>query len=149
MRTRKRLAIIALFCGAMSMALAVIPSIIYDEPQPLFRYWKDDDEPKTKLDGEVEIATKRFSFKIGRKPEQPVPIQPVAVSPVRYYSAAAIGVALVGLSLCALSWRRERIHSVVGIAALLCCAAIIWQYLVVGIVIGVVIAVMLILISHI
>jgi hypothetical protein len=148
MRTRSRLAIIALFCGTISMALAVIPSIIYDEPQPLFRYWKDSDEPKAKRDGEVEIATKRFSFTIGLKPEQPTPITPVAVSPVRYYSAAAIGVALVGLTLCALSWRREHIHSVVGIAAILCCAAIIWQYVVVGIVIGVIIAVVLIVLSN-
>src|SRR6266850_8435916 len=153
-KTRRRrvgvwLSVMTILMGVGSLMLALLPPIIYNEP---FRWpWdKDEKKPPAQIQGKVILETKRFYFTFGNKNKpstQPAVVEE-PVSPIKPYRLAMIVVCCVGLGLAPAAWIRERHRPLAGTGAALCCAALFWQFLLIGIVVGVAIGVLFIFFSH-
>jgi hypothetical protein len=140
------LSALTIVLGVAALLLSLLPPVIYDEP---FRWpWEPEEKKAAPEDqGGVTIKTKRLRFTFGaNKPTQPAAIEP-PISPLKPFRIAMIIVCAIGLGLAPLAWIRERHRPLAGAGAALCCAALFWQYLLIGIVVGVAIAVILLLLS--
>ena len=120
-------------------------------------------------DGGLTVQTRRFSFTLfrGKKqdepqtrpaappapaeaapsPPAPAPTAPAAVSPARAFRVSGAGLALLGLTVAPFAWRHRRNRPLAVAAVGLCCLALTWQYVVVGIAVGAAIAILLIILS--
>lgn len=152
---RHVLGIVALALGACSLGLVAIPAVVFDEPVPRPRQAPEPAKPDPPVDdsGGITLSTKRFSIHLGRK--QDPATRPVAAvvpappprSPTKPYRVAAVAVALVGLVTATLAAVRERHWGMAGAAAVFCVGAVMWQYLVLGVVIGAAVAVLLLFLA--
>jgi hypothetical protein len=153
----------ALLAGVTALGLAVIPGIFHDQPLP----WVGKKEtpaaaekPKLALQGDARITLKIKEVEVklpikGKAEKRPPAPQPeetdraaAPANPVKWFTISAIAVALLGLVLGPLAWVREKQPILSGSAMALCCAALVWQYVLLGIMIGTGIAVILILFSY-
>lgn len=167
-RPRHILGLTALLLGACACGLAAIPGVAFDEPSPWLSRRADDrngeghasrgDGGASTQPGGVSVSTRRFRFTLGRKPAAATTTQPTAppspaASPApnslrsKPYTIAAIVVSLAGLVCVALAAARERGRALPSFAAAFCVAAITWQYVMAGILIGMVIAVVILVLS--
>ena len=153
----------ALLAGVTALGLAVIPGIVHDQPLP----WvgKTDtpaaaEKPKPALqaDARVTLKIKEVEVKLPlkgkgeKRPPAQLPEEPdraaAPVNPVKWFTISAVAVALLGLVFGPLAWIHEKQPALSGSAMALCCAALVWQYVLLGIMIGTGIAVVLILFSY-
>jgi hypothetical protein len=164
--------IFALVCGVVALGLAVIPGIALDRPVSVA---DDTLEPAPRTapqneresEGAVRLEFKKFSVTLGggkndkgdgrdedarqvAEPESEVAAAPKPNSRnrlLKMFTISAVCCSLIGLILGPISWAREKQPALSGSAMGICCLAIVWQYVVMGILIGVAIAVLLIVIS--
>ena len=164
------LGIIALLAGTAALGLAVIPGIALDQPLPFAREQRPPQPPPPppeKEQGGVTLKYKKVSVTFGggkekKDAEQKPDADPVAqnVAPpaqtaapedrarlVKGFTIAAICCSLLGLIFGPIAWAREKQPALSGSAMAICCAAILWQYIVIGIVVGLVIAIVLLVLS--
>ena len=159
--------IAALVVGIIALALAVIPGIALDRPLP-FASEKPDEPPPPEPErvGGVTLEFKKWSvtFGGGKKDDDKhlaqddQPHENVAAADhelpidrddlLKLSTIAAVSCSLIGLILGPISWIREKQPALSGTAVGICCLALVWQYIVIGIVVGVAIAVLLIVLSH-
>ncbi|MGE0607970.1 MAG: hypothetical protein AB7O62_12820 [Pirellulales bacterium] len=158
--------IAALVLGIIALGLAVIPGIALDRPLPFASENPTPPPPVPEQAGGVTFQYKSFSVRLGGgKRDEDKAIQEehqrrqdLAAAAhqqrimdrdrfLKWFTISAVSCSLVGLLLGPISWARERQPAVSGAAMGICCLAIIWQYVVIGIVIGVAIAFMLMVIS--
>lgn len=158
--------ILGLLLGVIALGLASIPAIALDRPAPHpFAEQEQEEkeepvaEPPAEREGGVTLRYKNFSFNLGGKAPEPeseplpepepeaAPPPTITSDPIRWFTIAAIACALVGLVISAVGQLRER-HTVITVGSMGCCAAAItWQYVAVGISIGVAAAVFLVVLA--
>ena len=157
------LGIAALFIGAIALGLVAIPGLVLDRPPPP----TTQTEPAAEFESKgVTIKYKKFSITLGKGEQsddrelnaagesEPALDAEHAESlnhrdlMLKWFTVAGVSFALIGLILGPISWAREKQPALAGSAMALCCLAIVWQYVVIGIVLGVTIVVLLILLSH-
>ena len=160
--------IAALVTGVIALGLAVIPGIALDRPSQFIKEERKEPPPppEPEPEGGVTLKYKDFSvtFGDGEKDEDKEADQPtkaeedesVAVGQqrsmdrdlvLRWFTISAVSCSLIGLILGPISWAREKQPALSGCAIGICCIALVWQYIVIGIAVGVSIAVLLIVIS--
>lgn len=159
------LGITGLLLGLTAMGLAIIPAIVVGrplpnpfaaQPEPVVQPAAEPeaDEPK----GGLTVEFKSFSVNIGGKKEEPsaeavapVPVkaQPVVTSDSgRWFNVAAIVAALIGVMFAAIGQLKEQ-QTTLTVCAIGCCvAAVTWQYIVMGIVIAVAIALLFFVLAN-
>jgi hypothetical protein len=146
---------IGLVAGLIALALAMVPAIAFERPLP--NPFDDTKDAKRRLDppaereGGVTLRFKGMSINIGGKvPKKQESVErpaEITKDPIRWFTIAAIGSALIGLVGAAIGHLRER-HTVLTATSMCCCAvAITWQYVAIGIVVGVAAAVFLIVLA--
>ncbi|MBS0201804.1 MAG: hypothetical protein JSS49_02820 [Planctomycetes bacterium] len=152
---RMVLSLIGLVAGVVSLALATIPSVAYERPLPN-PFAKPEAEqqreaPPAEREGGVTLKIKGLSINFGGKipkPDPPVEVPAKITSdPVRWFTISAIACALIGLMIATVGQLREQ-HPVLTTCSMTCCtAAIAWQYIAVGITVGVAVVILLIFLS--
>lgn len=166
------LGILALVMGVAALGLAVIPGIALDRPFPAApkpRAEPAPPPPPAEPGGGVTFRVKQFSVTLGgskkkaqadNQPAQQAP--PVVDQPIpkdraipndgdrllKWFTIAAVSCSLIGLILGPISWAREKQPALSGSAMGICCLALVWHYVVMGIAVGVAVAVIVILLSH-
>ena len=164
--------IAALAFGVVALGLAVIPGIVLDRTpsiadEELDAARRPRSQTQADPEGSVKLEFKKFSVTVGRGASDKEgggdeiddqfiePESEAAVSPkpgthnrlLKTFTIAAVCCSLIGLTLGPISWAREKQPALSGSAMAISCLAIVWQYVVVGILIGVAIAVVLLLVS--
>jgi hypothetical protein len=143
----KVLSIIGLTFAVFAFGLAIIPPIAagrpllapFDEPKA--------SEPLAEREGGLTLKFKELSVNIGGKAPKARPVnQAIAIhDPIRWFTISAIVCALIGLVVATAAQMRER-HTILTTASVaICVAAITWQYLIAGLVIGIAVAVLLLI----
>jgi hypothetical protein len=141
------LSIIGLTFAVLAFGLAIIPPIAagrpllapFDEPKA--------PEPLAEREGGITLKFKELSVNLGGKAPKAKPInQPKAINdPIRWFTISAVACALIGLVVASAAQLRER-HTILTTATVaICVAAITWQYLIAGLVIGIAVAVLLLI----
>ncbi len=152
--------IAALILGVVALGLACIPALALDRPLPNpFADEKADaaqaDETAAgEKEGGITLSYKNVSIRLGSKDSegtetasQGSQAAPNNSDPIKIFTIAAIVCALVGLVVASIGQIRER-HTALTMSAMGCCAAAIaWQYIAVGIAVGVGAAVLIALLS--
>jgi hypothetical protein len=147
---RYLLGTITLLLGVAALALTIIPAAVYDEPGPVERKASAAENNKP---GGVTFSTSRFTIRLG-KPQEPAP-PPATVPTVdppapraKPFKLAGMGCSLAGFAAGPFAWMRRRQRPLVGGGLMLCWAALVWQYVLIGVAAGVGLAVLLIILSH-
>ncbi len=151
---KNRLGITALLIGIVALGLAVIPGLAMERPEE-----RPETPPliESESDGGVTLTFKEFSVTWGGKSEEGEEVAEQAVNQeepidrnrlLKWFTLSAVCFSLVGLVLGPISWARERQPAISGSAIGVCCLALVWQYVVIGIAVGVGIAVLLIVLSQ-
>jgi hypothetical protein len=160
--------IAALAVGLIALGFAVIPGIALDRPFPFSDEERDRPAaPEHAQEGGVTFKFKKFSVTFGggkkddakEAAQEDKPQQGAAAAQARqraidrdhllkWFTITAVSCSLVGLVLGPVAWAKEKQPAISGPAIGICCVALVWQYIVIGIAIGVTIAVLLILISY-
>jgi hypothetical protein len=155
--------IAALVVGIMALGLAVIPGIALDRPLPFVH--EELPPPEPEQEGGVTLKYKKFSVTFGVRTKDEDANQdheveqngPAAVDQKRridrdqwlkWFTISAVSCSLIGLILGPISWAREKQPALSGTAIGICCLALVWQYIVIGIAVGVAVAVLLIVLSN-
>jgi hypothetical protein len=141
------LSIVGLTFAVLAFGLAIIPPIAagrsllapFDEPKA--------PEPPAEREGGLTLKFKELSVNIGGKAPKAKPVnQPIAINdPIRWFTVAAIVCALIGLAVATAAQMRERHPILTTVSVAICVAAITWQYLIAGLVIGIAVAVLLLI----
>lgn len=145
------LSLISLIAGLIALGMAVIPPFVWDRPIQLpFTTPAPPPEPKTQHEGGLTLKIKSMTLTLGGK-EVPVEEKPKPVTitrdPVKWFTISAIGVAILSMFISTLAQKFEK-HTVLTTSAVsLSVAAITWQYIIIGIVIGAAIAILLVILS--
>ncbi|MEX0865886.1 MAG: hypothetical protein WD030_00920 [Pirellulales bacterium] len=158
--------IAALLVGAVALGLAVMPGIALDRPLPFESEGPEEAKREIpELEGGVTFKTDKFSLTFGSaKEESPQEIEARELAQaareaaerkrrderdaaLNQFSLAAAGCSLLGLVFGAFSWGRETQPAIAAVAMGMACLALLWQYVVIGVVVGVAIVVLLLLIS--
>jgi hypothetical protein len=126
--------------GIGALLLALLPAVIYDERPK----WPWSEEKPKAAEG-VTFKTKRFQITLGGDKELPAAEPP---SPTRPYLIALIIVAVVGIGFAPFAWTCERHRPIAASGAAMCCIALTWQYIIVGVVVGVALALFLYVLGH-
>ena len=155
--------ILALLVGITALGLAVIPGIALDRPLALpAEHHERPAPPKAEPEKGVTFRFKKWSvtFGGGKKDADAnaaAPNAPQAVDEqlrgerdrlLKWFTISAVSCSLIGLVLGPISWVREKQPAISGSAIAISCFAILWQYIIIGIVVGVAVAVFLIVLSH-
>jgi len=151
------LSILGLVVAATALGLASIPAIALERaPANPFAGEKEERprvEPPRERDGGVTLKFKKFSVNLGGKAPKrenapkATPNAEVTKDPVRWFTMGAMGCALVGLVLSSVAQLREK-HTVLTLTSMGCCvAAVTWQYVVFGIVVGAAAAAFLVMLA--
>ena len=169
----------ALFAGILGLGLATIPSIAMDRPfhNPFSAPIESNrathesvkiDEPLKKSTESAEskksgatLKIRGFSIKVRKDPpkaelnpiETPKVSEPskfaVTNDPVRWFTIAACISGMVGIVLAAVAHYRKQ-HNAITVTALACSvAALVWQYVLFGIVAGVAIVIVIVFLKFI
>lgn len=140
--SRSILGIVTLSLGALSLVIAVTLTIVYQLPPP----WKEDKPVEPKIEGQKHIEWHGVKFKWGGKVvKEDEQVSVITIPKALHISSAILAVA--GLFLGPLAWYRERRYVLAGPGMGLCCIALVWQYLLLGIMIGAAAAVLLMLLA--
>jgi len=144
------LSVVTLLFGAVALGLAAIPPIALGRPLGLLPEKEAKVvPPELRHEGGIRLAVGKFSVTFGGKevaepaPPPPPPLQ----NPLKWFLVTMIGCALVGLVLGPIAWSRERHFVISGTGMALATAAVIWQYIIIGVVVAVAIVVILALVS--
>ena len=159
------LGILALLFGITALGLAVIPGIILDRALPFAPKHRDEPvPPAAEPEGGVTLRIKKFSISIGggkkdtNKNDQPAQDIRRAVEAenqrhrdrlFKWFSISAASCALIGLTFGPIAWAKEKQPALSGSAIGISCLALTWQYIVIGLAVGVAIAVLLTVLAHI
>lgn len=158
----------ALLAGIMALGLAVIPGIVLDRPLPFANQERQRPlPPEPAPEGGVTLKIKKLSITFGGGKKDDAEVlakddEPKAAVPapadrqrsmdrdhlLKWSTIAAVACSLIGLTLGPISWAKEKQPAVSGAAMGICCLALVWQYIIIGIVAGAAIAVFLIVLSH-
>lgn len=134
--------IITLCLGALSLMLSVGTTITYDIPPP----WKEVKPQEPRLEGQKQVEWHGFKFRWGGKPVKEEEKAPgFTVPKILFLSSAVISV--IGLLLGSLALYREHRIALVVPAMILCFAALVWQYLIFGILLGAAVAIFCLILS--
>ncbi len=161
------LGVAALLASIVALGFAVIPGIALDRPFPFADEERDRAAaPERAQEGGVTFKFKKFSvtFGGGKKDDakdvaqEDKPQQGAAAAGrqramdrdhlLKWFTITAVSCSLAGLTLGPVAWAKEKQPALSGTAIGICCLALVWQYIVIGIAIGVTIAVLLFLISY-
>ncbi|MFT7642259.1 MAG: hypothetical protein ACI9G1_004016 [Pirellulaceae bacterium] len=147
------LGITALVIGILALGLAVVPGMALDRPLP---FAEEPAEPEAGL----TLEFNKFSFTIGgNKKDEEADKEAAAARAaeeqkritrnqwLKWFTISAAVCSLIGLTIGPISWVREKQPALSGTAMGICCAALLWQYIVMGIVVGIAIIVLLALAS--
>jgi hypothetical protein len=146
---------LTLLIGVAALALAIIPAIVYDEPAP-WEKEKREERRQRRGDGELKIKVKGIELTWGRRPAtQPVaaapaveaPPPPPPADPIKPYRLSAVILALTGLIVAPLSWRNRGGRPLAVTGVVLCCAAVFWHYIAVGVAAGVAVGILLLILG--
>ena len=155
--------ILALLVGITALGLALIPGIALDRPLALpAEYHEPPAAPKAEPEKGVTLRFKKWSVTLGggKKDADPNAAAPNAPKRIdeqlrgerdrllKWFTISAVSCSLIGLVLGPISWVREKQPAISGSAIAISCFAILWQYIIIGIVVGVAVAVFLIVLSH-
>jgi hypothetical protein len=165
------LGIFALFAAMAALALAVLPMIAIEPPTPTVEKLAADDAVAARPEGQINFQWKDLSVSFGKRDEpvdeealreQQQREQAVAAareadaiarhnheSLLRWLRLASAGCALLGLALGPIAWARERHPALAGSAMAFSVVALLWQYILMGIVVGIVVLIVLAFISSI
>ncbi len=138
------LSYVALGVGIAALGLAVVPGIAMGQPLPLLDQIADREEERSPRGMTVSFG--KLSFTVGGDEQVNDGVETDAARARRVrrgFDLSAAGVALCGLVLGPVSWVREKRRAVSGSAMGICCLALVWQYLIIGLAIGVAAAVLL------
>lgn len=149
------LARLTLLIGVVALALVIIPAIVYDEPAP----WEKKEREarrQRRADGELKIKVKGIEFTWGRRsttqageasPAVEAPTPPPPADPIKPYKLSAVILALTGLIVAPMSWRSRNGRPLAVTGVVLCCAAIFWHYIAVGVAAGVAVGILLLILG--
>ncbi len=153
----------ALLISIIALGLAVVPMIALDEPVTLDPLYRDPPPPPAGNDG-VTLKYKSFSVTFGgdkddesaanpdaetdRKESAGAPAPTHRERLLKTFRISAVACALIALVLGPIAWVRETQPALSGTAMGIACLALIWQYILIGIIVGVAIAVLLFVLSH-
>lgn len=146
-RTRASLSYVALGVGVLALGLAVIPGIAMDQPLPIL---DDSEERKESQAARWTFSFNDVSFSIGgEKTDDEEETEAERARRIRRgFDLSAAGLAICGMVLGPVSWAREKRRALSGSAMGICVLALVWQYVVIGIALGVAVAVLLIVLGH-
>jgi hypothetical protein len=121
--------------GIVALALAIIPTILFDVPPPWNAAGPKPVQPK--VEGEKSVAFHGVKVAWGGKTvkEQPAADDIHLTRPKAFAIATAV-VALFGMGLGPLASWRERQYALAVPGMSFCCLALTWQYVILGIVAG-------------
>lgn len=161
------LGIFALFTGVLALGLAVLPRILLQPTEaslPSQELSAPQDE-KSSAPG-LTLKYKQFSVTLSsRQQKEELPESTAEKQAreareehqqdlarvgeqLRFFTLAASSFALLGLILGPIAWTKEKQPALSGSAIGICCLALMWQYLLAGIVLGVAIAVLLVVLKY-
>src|SRR5438309_646092 len=141
------LATLTLLLGVGALGLVLVPSVVFGEPSAAQRTLAPakDNRPTG-----ITLATSRFSIHIGKDAASAT--SPVAAEPEptrgKPFTIAGTVCSLSGFVLGPFAWLRRRQRSLAGCSLMLCCAALVWQYVLIGVAAGVGLAVLLLILAH-
>lgn len=152
----------ALVIGIIALGLAVIPGIALDRPSVIpFTENENPPPPPPDDEGGLTLKYKKLSVTIGggKKDKDKhkeddgyiaaeIDQQDKTDRLLKWFMLSAVSCSLIGLILGPISWVREKQPVLAGSAIGCCCLALVWQYVVIGIIVGVAIAVLLMILSH-
>jgi hypothetical protein len=163
------LGITALVAAIVALAFAVLPANVIQPPVPTAPETPADEVPEVEPKGRFNFKWKSFSFSFGKRDE---PVDEAALREheerektvaaarqadalarsshqalLRWLTLISAGFALVGLTIGPVAWARERHPVLAGSAMAISSAALLWQYIIVGIVVGVAVLIILAFIS--
>jgi len=142
-----RLSLLALLAGAIALGLAAIPPIAFGRPIALAAEEDPPAPPRAERQGGVTFKLGKFEVNVGGKQPDPKPLPAVGplAHPIKWFLISAIAVALITVVGGAFAGHRDRHPVLAGTGMALGVLAIAWQYVIIGIAIGVTVAVLLIL----
>ena len=159
--------ITALLVGIIALGLAVIPGIALDQPVPFANEQPDEPLSPNPEPSGVTLKFKKWSVTIGgdkketdhdipnedglKQEDSAVADQQRSIDRddlLKWCTISAVSCSLIGLILGPISWVREKQPVLAGSAIGICCLALVWQYIVIGIAVGVAIAVLLFVLSQ-
>ncbi|MFL5241727.1 MAG: hypothetical protein ACJ8FY_06435 [Gemmataceae bacterium] len=136
------LGLTTLLLGVVALAGAIIPSILFDVPPPWRLYDPKLNEPR--VEGQKTVEWKGVKVAWGGKAVKEEPkTDEIRMSSAKWTAVAVAIISLIGLSLGPLAWWRERRYVLAVPGMCMCCAALTWQYLLLGIAVGAAAAVFL------
>lgn len=143
-KLRPILGILTLCLGGLSLLRTLFTTISYDIPPP----WKEEKPSAPKIEGQKQIGWKGINFKWGGKivnenAEEKAPV--FTVPRILFLVSAALSV--LGMMLGPIAYYRERLYTFALPGMSLCFVALLWQYIILGIVFGAAAAIFLIIIS--
>lgn len=151
------LSILGLIVSVIAIGLASIPTIAFD--RPLLNPFGEQAQKRPEIEqlpereGGVTFKFKDISVNFGGKAPQNEPVVDEAPppqltkDPIRWFSISAIASALVGLVISSVAHVQER-HTAFTVGSMGCCAAAItWQYVAIGIAVGVGAAIFLVVLG--
>jgi hypothetical protein len=155
--------ILALLVGTIALGLAVIPGIALDRPVALPAHHQERPvPPKAEPEKGVTFRFKKWSvtFGGGKKDADANGAAPNARDAkdeqlreqrdrlLKWFTISAVSCSLIALILGPIAWVREKQPAISGSAIAISCFAILWQYIIIGIIVGVAVAVFLIVLTH-
>jgi hypothetical protein len=142
--SRVVLSFAALVLGVVALGLAIVPRAWFGAPPPP---WPEQTSapppsPPPVVEGGVTFKVKGMQVNIGGKtppapPPAPVPLPEPVPMTAKSFAAATAVVALLGAFASALACWRERSYILAIPGAGMCCAAILWHYIVLGVIFGI------------
>ena len=146
-----RYSMLGVLMGVLALGLAVVPSLVWDRPvSNPFAEPAPPPEPKTQHEGGVTLKIKSFSMTLGGKEvpiEEDKPEPTLSSDPVKWLTVSAICVAIASILTASIAQFHEKHTSLTLSAVVLSVAALTWQYIVIGLLIGAAIAVLLFVLS--
>lgn len=139
------LSVLVLLAGGTALGLAAIPPFVLDRPLGIAPIEKTDPPPAERQGG-VNFKVGKFEVNVGGKVEPPPPIVPPP-TPLKWFFVSAIALALPTIVVGAIAWHRESHSALAGTGITLAVLAVAWQYIIIGIVIGVAVAILLLLLG--
>jgi len=157
------LGMMALFIGVVALALAALPMLIFERPTPSFRVAHDavaeERESKfsfawknfkvsfggSKQEDDEAARAERESQQLAATAAQAADAQALVQheTRLRWLMLASAGLALFGLMIGPIAWVRERHPALAGFAMAISGVALFWQYIVIGVVVGIIVVIVL------
>jgi hypothetical protein len=144
------LGIASLLFGMIALGMAIIPRSVFNVPPPWPVQQSEPPRPQTVVDGGTSFEVKGVKVTIGDKSrvvQPPAPQSPPVPVIAKTLAIATAVIALLGGVLSSLACWRERSYLLAVPGAGMCCAAILWHYILIGLVFGISILIIVALLS--